>query len=95
VTAGRHRGAGDGNLHPLLITEPGDATARRAAERAFDEILDAAIRLGGTVSGEHGIGLLKRRGMQTELEPGVLDMQQAVKHALDPANLFNPTKVVG
>ena len=61
--------AGDGNLHPLLITPPGDEAARRAAQAAFTEFLDAAIELGGTVSGEHGIGLLKRDGMRRELDP--------------------------
>ena len=62
--------AGDGNLHPLLITPPGDEAARIAAQAAFTEFLDAAIELGGTVSGEHGIGLLKRDGMRRELDPG-------------------------
>ena len=87
--------AGDGNLHPLLITPDGDDDARRAAIAAFDEILTAALARRGTVSGEHGIGLLKRRGMRQELDPGVQAMQQAVKQALDPLDLFNPGKVVG
>lgn len=87
--------AGDGNLHPLLITPPGDEAARLAAQVAFEDILVAAIAAGGTVSGEHGIGLLKRAGMNLELDPGVLRMQRAVKDTLDPLNLFNPGKVVG
>ena len=87
--------AGDGNLHPLLITPPGDDNARTAAQAAFEELLTAALALGGTVSGEHGIGLLKRTGMQAELGPAVVAMQRAVKHTLDPLNLFNPTKVIG
>jgi len=53
------------------------------------------VELGGTVAGEHGIGLLKRRGMQVELQPEVLAMQVAVKQTLDPLNLFNPGKVTG
>ena len=84
--------AGDGNLHPLLVTPPGDDQAREAAQAAFTELLDAAIALGGTVSGEHGIGLLKRDGMRQELDPGALALQQAVRHALDPLGLFNPGK---
>jgi glycolate oxidase len=84
--------AGDGNLHPLLITPPGDEEARRAAQAAFTEFLDAAIELGGTVSGEHGIGLLKRDGMRRELDPGALVMQEAVRRALDPLAIFNPGK---
>jgi glycolate oxidase len=84
--------AGDGNLHPLLVTPPGDEGARVAAQAAFEEFLDAAIALGGTVSGEHGIGLLKRDGMRRELDPGALAMQDAVRHALDPLGIFNPGK---
>jgi glycolate oxidase len=84
--------AGDGNLHPLLVTPPGDDGARIAAQAAFEEFLDDAIALGGTVSGEHGIGLLKRSGMRRELDPGALVMQQAVRRALDPLGLFNPGK---
>jgi len=51
--------------------------------------------MGGTVTGEHGVGLLKRGGMRQELGPEVLAIQQAVKNTLDPLNLFNPGKVVG
>ena len=82
--------AGDGNLHPLIVTPPGDETARTAAQAAFEEFLDAAIALGGTVTGEHGVGLLKRDGMRRELDPGSLALQQAVRHALDPRGVFNP-----
>jgi glycolate oxidase len=84
--------AGDGNLHPLLITPPGDAAARLAAQAAFEELLDAAIALGGTVTGEHGVGLLKRAGMRRELDPGSLALQSAIRGALDPLGLFNPGK---
>jgi glycolate oxidase len=84
--------AGDGNLHPLLITPPGDDAARSAAQAAFEEFLDAAIALGGTVTGEHGVGILKRDGMRRELDPGSLAMQSAVRQALDPRGIFNPGK---
>ncbi len=86
--------AGDGNLHPLLLTPAGDEGARAAAQLAFEELLDAAIALGGTVTGEHGVGLLKMGGMQRELDPGDLLLQRAVKDALDPQGLFNPGKVL-
>jgi glycolate oxidase len=86
--------AGDGNLHPLLLTPPGDDAARRAAQLAFEDLLDAAIALGGTVTGEHGVGLLKMGGMRRELDPGSLLMQQELKRALDPLNVFNPGKVI-
>ncbi|HEY1698690.1 MAG TPA: FAD-linked oxidase C-terminal domain-containing protein [Trebonia sp.] len=84
--------AGDGNLHPLLVTPPGDDAARVAAQAAFEEFLDAAIALGGTVTGEHGIGLLKRDGMRRELDPGALAMQDAIRKTLDPLEIFNPGK---
>jgi glycolate oxidase len=84
--------AGDGNLHPLLVTPPGDETARRAAQAAFEELLDAAIALGGTVTGEHGVGILKRDGMRRELDPGSVALQSAVRDALDPLEIFNPGK---
>jgi glycolate oxidase len=86
--------AGDGNLHPLLITPPGDEAAKLAAQAAFDELLEAAISLGGTVTGEHGVGLLKRDGMRRELGPQVCQIQDAIKRTLDPLNLFNPGKAV-
>ena len=85
--------AGDGNLHPLIVVPAGDAPARARAERAFDRIVDDAIALGGTVTGEHGVGLVKKRGLYAELSPGVVAMHQAVKAALDPAGIFNPGKV--
>ena len=84
--------AGDGNLHPCLITPPGDPAARAAAQAAFEEFLDAAIALGGTVTGEHGVGILKRDGMRRELDPGSLALQAAVRRALDPREIFNPGK---
>jgi glycolate oxidase len=84
--------AGDGNLHPLLVTPPGDDAARLEAQAAFEELLDAAIALGGTVTGEHGVGILKRDGMRRELDPGSLALQSAVRRALDPREIFNPGK---
>ncbi|TNC22748.1 FAD-binding oxidoreductase [Amycolatopsis alkalitolerans] len=85
--------AGDGNLHPLLITPIGDEDAKRRAQAAFEDIISDAIELGGTVTGEHGIGLLKRAGLGREVSPAVLDMHRAVKAALDPLNILNPGKI--
>jgi glycolate oxidase len=84
--------AGDGNLHPLLITPPSDEVARVAAQAAFEDLLDAAIAAGGTVTGEHGVGILKRDGMRRELDPAALALQGAVRRALDPLEIFNPGK---
>jgi glycolate oxidase len=85
--------AGDGNLHPLLLTPAGDENAQIAAQTAFEQLLDAALALGGTVTGEHGVGLLKRGGLVRELDPASLAMQRAIKASLDPLNVFNPGKV--
>ena len=85
--------AGDGNLHPLMLAPVGDDNARIAAQIGFEEMLDAAIAFGGTVTAEHGVGLLKREGLKRELDPASLAMQRAIKDALDPLNLFNPGKV--
>ena len=86
--------AGDGNLHPLLITPPGDAEARARAQAAFEVIIGDALDLGGTVTGEHGIGQLKRAGLGRELSPPVIEMHHAVKHALDPHGILNPGKAI-
>lgn len=86
--------AGDGNLHPLIITRPGDDAARERAQLAFEQIITDALELGGTVTGEHGVGLLKRDGLALELGPQVLAMHRAVKQAMDPHAIFNPGKVV-
>ncbi|WP_410619696.1 FAD-binding oxidoreductase [Amycolatopsis sp. cmx-8-4] len=84
---------GDGNLHPLLVTPPGDETARKNAQAAFDDIIADALDLGGTVTGEHGVGLLKQPGLARELGPAVLGLHRAVKRALDPHQILNPGKV--
>jgi len=86
--------AGDGNLHPLMITPVGDDAAREAALLAFDDIIDAALALGGTVTGEHGVGLLKMGGLRRELDPLDLAVQRAIKDRLDPLGIFNPGKVL-
>lgn len=84
--------AGDGNLHPLIIAPEGDAAAKDRAEAAFTRIVDACRELGGTVTGEHGVGLLKLPGAAAELSPTVLRMHRAVKDALDPHGILNPGK---
>lgn len=84
--------AGDGNLHPLIIAPVGDDAAKARAKAAFDEIVDGCRELGGTVTGEHGVGLLKLPGAAAELSPRVVAMHRAVKNALDPAGILNPGK---
>ena len=60
------------------------------AQRAFDEILDVGLSLGGTVTGEHGIGKIKREWLAREIGPVAMDVHRRIKQALDPENLFNP-----
>jgi glycolate oxidase len=86
--------AGDGNLHPLIITEPGNDAERERAQAAFEVILADALSLGGTVTGEHGVGLLKRGGLGRELSAPVVAMQRAIKAALDPHGILNPGKAI-
>lgn len=84
--------AGDGNLHPLIIAPVGDDAAKARAKTAFDRIVDDCRDLGGTVTGEHGVGLLKLPGAAAELEPRVITMHQQIKNALDPHGILNPGK---
>ncbi|MCU1526257.1 MAG: FAD-linked oxidase [Frondihabitans sp.] len=84
--------AGDGNLHPLIVAPVGDDAAKDRAKLAFDSIVDDCFALGGTVTGEHGVGLLKLPGVRRELGARVLQMHAAVKQALDPASTLNPGK---
>lgn len=84
--------AGDGNLHPLIIAPVGDLPAKSRAKAAFDQIVDDCRALSGTVTGEHGVGLLKLSGATDELESRVIDMHQAIKDALDPLGTLNPGK---
>ena len=84
--------AGDGNLHPTVVTERGDEAAAARALVAFDEMLDLALDLGGTVTGEHGVGLLKRQALGQELDDVAIDLHSRLKQAWDPENILNPGK---
>jgi glycolate oxidase len=86
--------AGDGNFHPLVTFDPTDADATARAQQTFDEIMEAALDLDGTVTGEHGVGTLKTRHLADQLGPDVLELTRSVKAALDPRNLLNPGKWV-
>ena len=86
--------AGDGNLHPTIVTERGDDAAAARAMEAFHDILTVALRLDGTVTGEHGVGLLKRKALAAELDPVATDLHGAIKKALDPRGILNPGKAL-
>jgi glycolate oxidase len=84
--------AGDGNLHPLVTFDASDPDATARAAVAFDEVMVAALRLGGTVTGEHGVGVLKVDHLVAQLGPDVLDLTRRVKAAVDPLGILNPGK---
>ena len=86
--------AGDGNTHPAIIYPPGDEAAERRARLAFDEIMATAIGLGGTITGEHGVGRLKAGSLEAQLGPDLMELNRRVKAALDPRGLLNPGSFV-
>ncbi|MEU6065462.1 FAD-linked oxidase C-terminal domain-containing protein [Streptomyces sp. NPDC047082] len=82
--------AGDGNMHPTVLYDGASAAQYAHARHAFDAILALALSLGGTVTGEHGIGKLKTEWLERELGPVAMRVHRQLKNALDPAGLFNP-----
>jgi glycolate oxidase len=82
--------AGDGNTHPLIVFDPADADMARRAELAFGEIMDLAVSLGGTITGEHGVGRLKKPWLAGYLGPEAMELNRKIKAALDPAGILNP-----
>jgi FAD/FMN-containing dehydrogenase len=82
--------AGDGNMHPTIVYDAGDPDQVARAADAFGRILDAGRALGGTVTGEHGIGRIKQDFLAREVGPVALGVHRAIKRALDPQDLFNP-----
>lgn len=82
--------AGDGNTHPLIVYDPADAAMAQRAQLAFGEIMDLAVGLGGTITGEHGVGRLKRPWLDGYLGPEVMALTQRIKQALDPLSILNP-----
>ena len=86
--------AGDGNLHSTLVIDAASADERERAAGAAEELFEMAARLGGSVSGEHGLGWLKRGQLERQWSPAALRLHEQVKAVFDPANLFNPGKKV-
>ena len=82
--------AGDGNTHPLIVFDPADPAMTARAEVAFGQVMDLAIALGGTITGEHGVGRLKKAWLGDQVGGDVLDLSLTIKNALDPLNILNP-----
>jgi glycolate oxidase subunit GlcD len=86
--------AGDGNMHPTICFDPTDADERGRAFSAFDDILELGLSLGGTITGEHGVGSIKVDWLEREIGPVSLSVHRSIKDALDPQGLLNPGKVL-
>ncbi|MYS88410.1 MULTISPECIES: FAD-binding oxidoreductase [Streptomyces] len=93
LTIGVVAHAGDGNTHPTVCFDPADPDESRRARESFDEIMALGLELGGTITGEHGVGVLKKEWLAREIGPVGMEMQRAVKQAFDPLNLLNPGKL--
>ena len=85
--------AGDGNLHPNILFDKRQPEQWQKAEQMVAEIFDASLAVGGTLSGEHGVGVLKRPYLERALGPVSIDIQRNIKRALDPLNILNPGKM--
>ena len=94
VTIGTFGHAGDGNLHPTILFDKYDEAMTAQVHLAVDEIFATALELGGTLSGEHGIGMAKMKYLSDELGQSGLDLMRTMKEALDPDYLLNPGKMV-
>ena len=82
--------AGDGNTHPIIVYDASQPGAEERARACFDEIMSAAIRLGGTITGEHGVGRAKKGKLAEQLGEDVMALNRRVKAALDPDGILNP-----
>ena len=87
--------AGDGNLHPTLLTDRRDPAQWERVEHCVADLFDAALSLGGTLSGEHGIGIAKAGFMKNEVGQSSIDFSRTMKAAIDPNNILNPGKIIG
>jgi len=85
--------AGDGNFHPVVLTDTRDKEHFQRAMRCVDEIIETALSLGGVLSGEHGIGLEKQRFLKKAMDPQAIEIMRQIKDVLDPNHILNPGKI--
>ncbi len=93
IIIGNFGHAGDGNLHPTALTDERDKEEMKRVELAFEEIFDYAIKLGGTITGEHGVGLAKKRFLEKQFNNAAIDFMRNIKRVLDPNNILNAGKI--
>jgi FAD/FMN-containing dehydrogenase len=90
--------AGDGNIHPVILYDPDNADEVRKVDEAVDELVRYAIETGGTITGEHGVGVQKMRELYLQLREhnGIhtLDLMRKIKQVFDPNNILNPGKYI-
>lgn len=95
VPIGTFGHAGDGNLHPTILTDKRDKAEWARVEKAIEAIFDKALSLGGTLSGEHGTGIAKSCFLEKETSQATIALSRRMKAALDPNNILNPGKIIG
>ncbi|MYZ38495.1 MULTISPECIES: FAD-linked oxidase C-terminal domain-containing protein [unclassified Streptomyces] len=93
LTIGVCAHAGDGNTHPVVCFDQADPDESRRARESFDEIMALGLELGGTITGEHGVGVLKKEWLSRELGPVGVELQRGIKRTFDPLGLLNPGKL--
>ncbi|MFE0630997.1 FAD-binding oxidoreductase [Streptomyces sp. NPDC058864] len=93
LTIGVCAHAGDGNTHPVVCFDAADPEESGRARESFDEIMALGLELGGTITGEHGVGVLKKEWLARELGPVGVEMQRGIKNVFDPLGILNPGKV--
>ncbi|MFE7976382.1 FAD-binding oxidoreductase [Streptomyces shenzhenensis] len=93
LTIGVCAHAGDGNTHPTVCFDAQDPEESRRARESFDEIMALGLELGGTITGEHGVGVLKKEWLAREIGPVGVELQRAVKQVFDPLGILNPGKL--
>ena len=93
LTIGVCAHAGDGNTHPTVCFDASDPDESRRARESFDEIMALGLELGGTITGEHGVGVLKKEWLSRELGPVSLELQRGIKQTFDPLGILNPGKL--
>ncbi|GES29773.1 FAD-linked oxidase C-terminal domain-containing protein [Streptomyces angustmyceticus] len=93
LTIGVCAHAGDGNTHPTVCFDAADPDESRRARESFDDIMALGLQLGGTITGEHGVGVLKKEWLARELGPVGLELQRGIKDVFDPLGILNPGKL--